>query len=332
MLDDRKARILQVLVEEFIRTGEPVSSRAVLDRAGLDVSSATIRNDFAKLESYGFVEQPHSSAGRVPTSQGYRYYVDHCSPARLRATTRARIEAFFSGMHSELSRLLKETSGLLSDITHYPAVVLGPGLGSETIVALHLIPLGSKVVLAVMVGESGRVTREVVRLPHPPSESELMAAEQHLHACFGGRSVADGDQKLEDIIATLPEGVAGIIKQVAATLRRSETETRDLYLGGTSQLADLWQDLAHVQRILFLLEQETAIRAMVGRDNEGTTVRIGSELEFDDVDLAVVATTYEAGDHGAGRVAVLGPMRMDYRRTIKVVEEVGEGLADSLGS
>ncbi len=96
MIDDRKARVLQALVEEYIRTGEPVSSHAILERSALDVSSATIRNELARLESYGFVAQPHTSAGRIPTHQGYRYYVDHCSPARLRSATHHRIRSFFA--------------------------------------------------------------------------------------------------------------------------------------------------------------------------------------------------------------------------------------------
>ena len=114
MIDDRKARVLQALVEEYIRTGEPVSSHAILERSALDVSSATIRNELAKLESYGFVAQPHTSAGRIPTHQGYRYYVDHCSPARLRSATHYRIRSFFADVHREVSKLLKETSGLVS--------------------------------------------------------------------------------------------------------------------------------------------------------------------------------------------------------------------------
>lgn len=131
MLDDRRSIVLQALVEEYIRTGQPVSSRAVLEHCTVDVSSATIRNDLAKLESYGFVTQPHTSAGRVPTPAGYRYYVDHCSPSKLRLATRERIEAFFAGIHEELGKLLKQTSGLLSDISHYPAIVIGPGFGDE---------------------------------------------------------------------------------------------------------------------------------------------------------------------------------------------------------
>lgn len=332
MLDDRKSQVLQALVEEYIRTGEPVSSSAVRERSGLEVSSATIRNDLAKLESYGFVEQPHTSAGRIPSNQGYRYYVDHCSPGRLRSATRARIDSFFSDMHLELSRLLKDTSRLLADLTTYPAVVIGPGFGTESLRALHLIPLGASVVLTVVVGATGRVSQELVRLSFEPDQRQLNRAERVLSKAYGGATVAEGEAAIENYSSDeLPDPVATLCREVSRTLHSVETGTQDVYLGGTSRLASLWDDLPNVHRVLALLDREPELRAMLGVPESGPMVRIGAELDIDETDLAVVATDYDAGEHGMGRVGVIGPSRMEYRRTIKVVEEVGEGLADSLG-
>jgi heat-inducible transcriptional repressor len=114
-------------------------------------------------------------------------------------------------------------------------------------------------------------------------------------------------------------------------MRHVDRSTKEVYVGGTAQLADLWHDLAHVHAILNLLEHESTVRRILDDDSDFTTVRIGSEMNVDEVDLAVVSSPYDAGEHGTGRVGVLGPMRMDYRRTIKIVEEVGESLGDSLG-
>ncbi len=332
MLDDRRARVLEALVEEYIATGLPVSSQAILERSGLAVSSATIRNDLARLESYGFVTQPHTSAGRIPTSQGYRFYVDHASPTRLRTATRSRIEAFFSDVHRELNRLLKETTGLLSDISHYPAVIIGPGFSGETVRAFHLVELGSRVVLAVSVSASGRVSQNVVRLRFSPTDDELAAAEEKLSAAFEANSIADGVAAVEAFSAEIEANhVIELMRSVARALEGVDTTTREVFVGGTAQLAELWHDLAHVHAILALLEQETAVRRLIGDESEFTTVRLSNEIDVSDVDLAVVSSPYDAGDHGSGRIGVLGPMRMDYRRTIKIVEEVGESLGDSLG-
>lgn len=329
-MDERKARVLQALVEEFIRTGQPVSSQAILERSGLDVSSATVRNELSRLEAAGYVTQPHPSAGRIPTQQGYRWYVDHCSPARLRTATRQRIESFFADVHQELSRLLKETSGLLADITHYPAVVIGPGLERDTIHGVHLVRLGGPVVLVVTVTDTGRVTQQLVTLGFEPTDQQLAEAEELIEAAYTGRSLSDAEEDDRLRRSDLPDLVRRIIEPVHATLQSSAGSTREVFVGGTSQLAQLWSDLAVVRRLLGLLERETDVVELLGGDQEGITVRFAPELG-DDIDLAVVTSSFEAGGHGTGRVGVLGPMRMDYRRTIRVVEEVGEGLEERLG-
>ena len=329
MIDDRKARVLQALVEEYIRTGEPVSSHAILERSALDVSSATIRNELARLESYGFVAQPHTSAGRVPTHQGYRYYVDHCSPARLRSATHDRIRSFFADVHREVSKLLKETSGLVSDITQLPAVVIGPQADVSRIHAVHLVRLGSTAVLVVTIAETGQVTQHVVTLGFEPTDEQLDEAERVIEGVYAGRDLdeASDDQRLRS--GDLPDLVRRIIDPVHQEIQHAETSTPQLFVGGTSQLAGLWADLAIVHRMLDLLERDSDVQAILGEPADGTTVRIGEEIG-DTLDLAVVSTPF--GPHGSGRVGVLGPMRMDYRRSIRVVEEISENLEERLGA
>jgi heat-inducible transcriptional repressor len=329
MLDDRKAHVLQALVEEYIRTGEPVSSQVILERSALDVSSATIRNEVARLESYGFVAQPHTSSGRIPTHQGYRYYVDHCSPARLRSATHDRIRSFFTDVHSEVSRLSKETSGLVADITHLPAVVIGPEAEGDRIHAVHLVRLGAAAVLVVTIAETGQVAQHVVTLGFEPTDDQIDEAERVLERVYAGRDLdeADGDQRLSS--GDLPDLVRRIIDPVHHEIQRVEGAAPQLFIGGTSQLAGLWADLAIVHHMLDLLERDSDLQAILGESTDGTSVRIGEEIG-DTLDLAVVSTSF--GSRGSGRVGVIGPMRMDYRRMIRVVEEIGENLEESLGA
>ncbi|MEA3510258.1 MAG: heat-inducible transcriptional repressor HrcA [Actinomycetota bacterium] len=329
MLDDRKARVLQALVEEYIRTGEPVSSQVILERSALDVSSATIRNEVARLESYGFVAQPHTSSGRIPTHSGYRYYVDHCSPARLRSATHDRIRSFFADVHSEVSRLLKETSGLVSDITHLPAVVVSPQAEVDRIHAVHLVRLGASAVLVVTIAETGQVAQHVVTLSFEPTDSQIDEAERVLGRVYVGRDLdeANNDQRLDS--GDLPDLVRRIIDPVHHEIQRVEGDSPQLFIGGASQLAGLWADLAIVHHMLDLLERDSDLQAILGESTDGTSVRIGEEIG-DTLDLAVVSTSF--GSRGSGRVGVIGPMRMDYRRTIRVVEEIGENLEESLGA
>jgi heat-inducible transcriptional repressor len=331
-MDDRKAAVLTALVDEHIRSGHPVSSQAIVEATKLGVSSATIRNDLAALEAEGYVVQPHTSAGRVPTEKGFRYYVDTTDPARLRAGTRERITAFFQSFHHELRSLLKQTSELLTDITAYPAVVVGPGLVGEEVHGVHLVQLGSHVLLMVLVTEAGQVTQELVRLPTAIDPSQVSRLEDALARALIGRTLADAKEALDAAPRELPAGDAGIVSTLADAALKSEAATRELFVGGTSMLAGLWEDISKVHFILELLERESSVMGLIGDPKEGTSVLIGPELGANEIDLAVVSTSYGVDVRSSGRVAVLGPMRMNYRRTIRVVEEVGEGLTDSLSS
>jgi heat-inducible transcriptional repressor len=333
MFSERMAHILRALVEEYIRTGEPVASRTVLELSGLNVSSATVRNDLAVLEREGLVAQPHTSAGRIPTARAYRFYVDHCVPARLRSQTRVRIQSFFSSFHQGLSSLLKSTTELLSDITHYPAIVVGPGVAMEHVRGVHLVPLGSHVLLLVIIFNRGRVTQELVRLDLPVDPGEVLEAEHALAELFDSGSV---DEVLGGTVPGPPNlrgSVTRLVREVIGAVGRVERESREVYVSGTSQMTSVWEDLAAVRSILELLEREAMVLSILADGPEGMDVRIGKELDMgDDLNMAVVSTRFRLGEGGEGSVGVIGPMRMDYRRTISAVEEVGETLEESLGS
>jgi heat-inducible transcriptional repressor len=218
MLDDRRSQVLKALVEEYIRDGEPVSSGSVLERSGLDVSSATIRNDLARLESYGFVAKPHTSSGRIPTHQGYRFYVDHLAPARLREGTTDQIDSFFHDVHRRVSDLLKDTSTFVSDLTTYPSVIVGPGATSEIVTQVRLIPLGGTVVLAVAVADNGSVHQEFVDIGMTPDIETLEAAERLIVAAYEGRPLDDPlDAKL--LMSEFPAVVRRVVGPVSQRRR-----------------------------------------------------------------------------------------------------------------
>lgn len=326
MLDERKAAILGALVEAHIATGEPVSSRAVLDDARLDCSSATIRNELVVLERLGYVVQPHTSAGRIPTDRGYRYYVDHLSPDSLRSPARGRIEAFFSSVHAEFSRILRATSELLSEVSEYPAVILGPGLRGHLVRDLHLLPVEPGVVMLVLVTDGGRVYQAVVRPATPVTPAEIEQALSILAPAVSGHLLG---VELAPAVEEMPEPVAGLVALSVRAITASLDQGRDVYVGGTSRMVDLWEDLAKLHRVLALLEREAAVVELLDDRAEGTSVRLGPEIRAGEPDLAVVSSAYLAAG-SRGRMGVIGPLRMDYRRAIRAVEEVSDALGDSL--
>jgi heat-inducible transcriptional repressor len=332
VLDDRKAEVLRALVEYHIRIGEPVSSRAVLESTGLPVSAATIRNDLAALEAEGFVIQPHTSEGRIPTAQAYRYYVDHLTPRKLRRQSLARIHRFFGSVHYELGRLLKETSDLLAEVSHYPAVVVGPGFGGEVLRGVHIVPLGAESALVVLVSDAGRVNQELVRFERPVEAGQIDEAERALTRFLEGKALSDASAAADKAVRELAPEAAQVFRVALFSALAAERVTRDVYVGGTSQMASLWEDLAKVHQILELMEREARLLSLLTAAPRGTAIQIGEELEVPELDVAVVSTDYAAGEGVRGRVGVIGPMRMDYRRAISVVEEVGEVLSGRLGS
>lgn len=329
-LNERGAEILRALVEEHIRTGEPVSSRSILETTGLGVSAATIRNELAALDREGFAVQPHTSAGRVPTSRAYRYYVDHISPSKLGSGTKQRISSFFGTVHLELGRLLKATTELLSEITHYPAVAYGPAPTGEAVRAVHLVQLGAKTALLVVVSDSGRVAQEICRLGEAVTTSELEEAETALAKLITGVDLALASNTDTHGFELSP-AVRSVLTAAFDGLERTAQQTAEVYVGGTRQMATVWDNLQTVHRVLEVLEREAILLEILAR-TPGTQIQIGEELGVpEDIDIAVVSSSFEAGPR-EGRVGVIGPMRMDYREVISTVEGVSRELGGRIGS
>jgi heat-inducible transcriptional repressor len=276
------------------------------------------------------VVQPHTSAGRVPTASAYRYYVDHLGPSRLRSATQAKIAGFFDSVQLELNKLLKATSRLLADVTQLPAVVVAPGVVGERIRDVHLVHLTAGVVLAVIVTENGRVLQERLRLAQPVSADELVEAERLVASVTVGSGVGGQIELDAERRRSTPGGILAVADAVVEMLGRAAGADSDVFIGGTRQMAAVWEDLSEVQQVLEVVEREAMILNILARA-PGTSILIGSELPMADVDMAVVSKSYDSGT-ASGRVGVIGPMRMNYRRVISAVEEVTRELEDRIQS
>jgi heat-inducible transcriptional repressor len=256
--------------------------------------------------------------------------VDHLAPTRLREGTRDQIDSFFHDVHRRVSDLLKDTSTFVSDLTTYPSVIVGPGATSEIVTQVRLIPLGGTVVLAVAVADNGSVHQEFVDIGMTPDVETLEAAERLIVAAYEGRPLDDPlDTRL--LMSDFPAVVRRVVGPVSQQLVAAKSHQREVYVGGTAQMANLWDDLTMVQSLLELIDRQGSLVELMTDDEEGTHVRFGPDIGDVD-DLAVVTTTYELPTGGRGRIGVMGPMRMNYRRTIRVVEQVSEKLGDGSGA
>lgn len=330
MSDERRSEVLRTLVEEHIRTGEPVSSRSIVERSNLGVSAATVRNDLAALEQEGMAVQPHTSAGRVPTAAAYRYYVDHLGPGRLRHGTQVKIASFFGEVHLELAKLLKATSDLLAEVTDLPSVVVAPGVARDRLRALHTVQVSADQVLVLVVTEAGRVVQQRGSLRSPVTPLELEEAQSRVAEEVVGEELGSAGSIPDEVLSEVGDSVRETMLTICDRLRLVATAPGEMFVGGTQRMAAVWEDLSSVQRILEILEREAEVMKLLARAS-GTAVHLGSELSRDDLDLAVVSKTYDTSGE-TGSVGVMGPMRMNYRRAISAVEEVSRELEERISA
>ena len=329
MLEDRRTEVLRALIEEHIRTGEPVSSRAIVEHSSLSVSTATVRNDLTALESEELVSQPHTSAGRVPTAAGYRYYVDHLGPGRLRHAAQEKVDSFFGHVHLELSKLLKATSELLVEVTDLPAVVIAPGVAHDRVRALHTVQVTTDQILMVVVTEGGRVLQQRGRVRVPVTPGEIEDAQRLVAAAVVGKELGGATLFFDEELRGIDEPTREAVLTITDGIHLAASAGTEMFVGGTQRMSAVWDDASTVGRVLEILEREAEVMKLLAGAS-GTSIQLGRELDSDDLDLAVVSKTYDASGEG-GSVGVIGPMRMNYKRAISAVEEVSRELEEQMG-
>ncbi|MFO7300568.1 MAG: heat-inducible transcriptional repressor HrcA [Actinomycetes bacterium] len=330
MLEDRKAEVLRVLVEEHIRTGEPVSSKTIAEISGLGVSAATIRNDLAVLEQEGYVVQPHTSAGRVPTAKAYRYYVDHLE-VQSRPRLHRRISAMFGEMNMELSKLLRATSDLLAELTELPAVVVAPGIRRDRIKSLHAVQLTTEQMLVVVITEAGRVVQHRGRLTVPVGSDLVETAQRFVAAELVGQELGSVREIPPERLEELDEPMRALVDTLVDCVHAAASSGNEMFVAGAQRMPTAWDDASTISRVLEILQREAELMKIIAGAS-ALTVQLGTEmLEHEPLDLAVVSRTFDASGE-AGSVGVIGPMRMNYKRAIQAVEEVSRELESQIGS
>lgn len=337
MLSDRRRRVLRALIEEYTSTGIPVGSKSLVDRHHLDCSPATVRSELAALEETGYVQQPHVSAGRIPTDLGYREFVDDLlhETGALRSLEAEEIRTRYTEIAGELDELMRQTSTMLSHLTHYVAVVLAPAVSLARISRINLVPVTHDRAVLVLITESGQVVNRTIELPRDASPEHLAEVERTLNGALAGRQASELRQLRETLF---PEGGTDTVPRAVFTeiIACLEEADRDrLYHVGVPGLLAL-PEFAEAQRVrplIGLLEDglamlDTLSDAMQAR---GLTVRIGSENRRHELgEMSLVATRYGA-DGSDGVLGVIGPTRMNYPRTIAVVRCAADGLSEALG-
>lgn len=330
-LSARKTEILGAIVADYIKTAQPVGSRTIARRYKMGFSPATIRNEMADLEEMGFLQQPHTSAGRIPSQKGYRYYVDELmQEVQLDEEEKKRINTLFSFEKiREIEGIIRQTSQLISSLTNYTSLILGPRLKKSAFKKLQITPVDRQRGLLVLIADTGVIKNKFINLPHALSQSELNRIVAYLNRRLEGLTI---DKITARLIRELRRDLYHHIHFLEATFTLleeslAEDESR-VFLGGTTNIFNQpeFGDIEKVKSLLTLFEQHSLLANLLARPLagvDGIIIKIGSENILQEVqECSLVMATYCLGKEVVGSIGILGPTRMEYPRVVAVLEQV----------
>lgn len=339
MSEERKLAVLRAIVEDYVETREPVGSRALVERHSLGVSPATIRNDMAALEDEGYIAQPHTSAGRVPTDKGYRMFVDRLSGVKpLSQAEKRAIQTLLDGA-VDLDDVVTRTTRLLAQLTRQVAVVQYPSLSRSTVRHVELVALEGRRLLVILITNTGRVEQRMVTSATDVAEATLSGLRSRLNQAVAGRRLTDVAGLVSDLPDGFPPADQTLVRAVLAALEDSldiEREER-IVLAGTANLARSGTDFVQsIGPVLEAIEEHVVLLKLLTEMADGTGgvgVLIGSETAHIGLqEASVISSGYASHGEVVARLGVLGPTRMDYPNTMAAVRAVARYVSRILAS
>jgi len=337
-MDERKQRILQALILDYIATGDPVGSRTIAKTNKLGVSSATIRNEMADLEEMGLIEQPHTSAGRIPSQFGYRYYVDCLMEKQpLPEQVKKYIQEILSEKISETEVLVQVCSKLLSQLTNYTAMVMAPIMGKIKLRYIQLLPLEKSKVVLVVVLDNGHVEHRTLELPFSLRNEEIQYISQTLNNNLQGLSIGQWKSGVLNTIYYELAQQKYFLNEIIEIIEMALVSKDDhkVYLGGMLNILDQpeFKDVEKVKDLLELLEEDKVLKDVLTNTGQeiGIKVKIGTENPYEGMKkCSLITATYELDGKVIGTLGVLGPTRMEYSKAVSIVEFLTFALTEGL--
>lgn len=336
MLTERQLLILQAIVDDYIRSAEPVGSRSISKREGVTFSAATIRNEMADLEELGYIEKPHSSAGRVPSQKGYRYYVDNLLlPHRLTDEELRKIRTLYEMRIEEVEQLIQQSAKILSQITSYISVVLGPELFETKLKHVQIIPLSKVKAVIILVMDTGHVENYTITLPPNMDSGELEKVVNILNERLKGiplyqiRTVLN--QEVADVMKAHVKNYEIVLEMISRALG-NEKQEKVFYGGKTNLLTQPeFRDVEKVRSLYSFLEEEELVQQLFRTEESGIQVKIGRENKLKQFqNCSIITATYSIGGKSMGTIGILGPTRMEYHRVISIVDYLSKNLTKTL--
>ena len=333
---ERRAKVLEAIVRDYVSTREPVGSRSIVERYDLGVSPATIRNDMAALEEAGLIHRPHTSAGRVPTDQGYRQFVDSLQSIKpLSPPERRAMRKLLEGA-VDLDDVVERAVRALAQVTRQVAVVQYPSLQRVSLRHIELIPSGAGRVILVIITEAGRVEQRTLALARDVDAEDLASLGRCLNAELTGLRLADLALPLASLAEAAPARLHEVLDVVGTAITealRADAEER-LVMAGAAHLSRHSVDFARsISPVLDALEEQVVLLRLLAAMQDGVSVSIGEENPYEELsEASVVSSTYDVAEQSVARVGVIGPTRMDYPGTMAAVYAISRYLSDILSN
>ena len=334
MLDNRKKRILQAIVDEYINTAEPVSSGSIVNKYNLDFSSATIRNEMAELEKNGFLDKPHTSSGRVPSAKGYRFYVDELiNDDNISLDEIQYIKSQLETKVNEIEDLTKITTNTLSEITHYTTVAIGPDESNNIIQDVKFILLGSRLLMAVILTENGQIKETVIKFDEDITESQLDGLNSIFNNRLRGKPLEKIDKPMEEYIMSAMSDQVNVIKPIITQLNRVIGKETEVYLEGANKVFDFpeFKKVETARNFLSILDtKEEMLELFNSGLAEDINVYIGDETEKEELkDLSIITFRHTAFGKDLGTIGIIGPKRMNYSKVISIMKYISKKLNEN---
>ncbi|MGE5474482.1 MAG: heat-inducible transcriptional repressor HrcA [Ignavibacteriales bacterium] len=327
ILDDRKLKILQAIVEDYVLTGDPVGSRTVAKKYILGMSPATIRNDMADLEEMGFLQQPHTSAGRVPSDQGYREYVNKLMHAKnLTEIEAEKVKEKLATVFTDIDHLVKLTSNVISQITNYTTVAITPQLKKTSIKHLQFVPIDKAKILLVLITNIGTIKNLTIKVNKEYDSDFLHLVSNVLNEKFKDFPLQNFDSAVWDQVEKTTRIEKDVLIPIYETLKESlnSSDSNDIFLDGTSNIFNFpeFNDVSKAKEFLQVLDEpDFLIRLLSNENDKKINIRIGSENQCNEIkNCSLITTSFWSGEKLLATIGVIGPTRMDYAKVVACIE------------
>jgi heat-inducible transcriptional repressor len=340
MLTDRQKIILQILVDDYILTAEPVGSRTISKRPDVSISPATIRNEMADLEELGYLEQPHTSAGRIPSQKGYRFYVDHLlKPSEFHDVNLHDLRVEFLNKIDQMEQVVQHAATILSSLTNYTAIVLGPKMMTAKLRHLQIVPLQDRKAVAILVMENGHVENKMVTIPEGIEIESIQRYIEFLNKKLAGSPLGELKTRLHTEVARelkrYSEQFDSAMMLFDEILAVQDSEPSKVYLGGTTMIMNQpeFRSVEKLKPLLEVFEQTDDLARLVDAagSKPGVQIRIGEENDHETFrNCSLVTASYSIDGKPVGTIGVVGPTRMDYARTVAVMKSLANNLSNLL--